>query len=197
MSSSNGPVGSEPMLRAGPVRATGETIDASRRGALRQLAAAGAVIGLAQLTGCGFRLRGDVKYTFATAMIKSPTAPQFGLELQRMLATGSETKITDNPAEATVIIDITSVNDDKGVLSLSSGGRAREYVLTKRVAFNVHDAAGNDWLPPSEITVRRTYTFNESEVLAREAQEQRLFKEMQTDAVQQVMRRLQSAKKSE
>jgi LPS-assembly lipoprotein len=43
--------------------------------------------------------------------------------------------------------------------------------------------------------VRRAYTFNESEVLAREAQEARLLKEMQTDIVQQIVRRLQAAKK--
>ena len=170
---------------------------ASRRGALRWITVGGALAALAPLAGCGFHLRGDVKYGFASATIKSPTAPQFGLELQRMLATGSGTKITENAAEATVVIDITSVNDDKGVLSLSSGGRAREYVLTKRVVFSVRDPAGNDWLPMSEITVRRNYTFNESEVLAREAQEQRLLKEMQTDAVQQLMRRLQAAKKPE
>jgi LPS-assembly lipoprotein len=43
--------------------------------------------------------------------------------------------------------------------------------------------------------VRRSYTFNENEVLARGTQEQRLLKEMQTDVVQQLIRRLQAAKK--
>ena len=83
----------------------------------------------------------------------------------------------------------------KTAAPLSSGGRVREYLLTKRISFNVHDAAGGEWLPASEISIRRSYTFNESEVLAREAQEQRLLKEMQTDAVQQIVRRLQAAKK--
>ena len=71
----------------------------------------------------------------------------------------------------------------------------REYLLIKRVPFRLHDTDGNEWLPPGEIVVRRTYTFNESEVLARDAQEQRLLTEMQTDAVQQLVRRLQAAKK--
>ena len=44
-------------------------------------------------------------------------------------------------------------------------------------------------------SIRRTYTFNESEVLAREHEEARLLREMQTDAVQQIVRRLQAAKK--
>ena len=42
---------------------------------------------------------------------------------------------------------------------------------------------------------RRSYTFNESQVLARDLQEQRLLREMQTDAIQQIVRRLQTAKK--
>jgi LPS-assembly lipoprotein len=119
---------------------------------------------------------------------------QFGLELRRVLDTGDATKVADTAQQAQVVIDVTSVVDDKSVLSLSSGGRVREYLLTKRVVFAVRDAAGRDWLLPNEITIRRNYTFNESEVLAREAQEQRLLREMQTDAVQQVLRRLQAAK---
>jgi len=86
------------------------------------------------------------------------------------------------------------VVDDKQVLSLSGGGRAREYALTKRVTFALHDAQGRDWLPSGEIVIRRAFTFNESEVLAREAEEAKLLKEMQSDAVQQILRRLQSAK---
>jgi len=64
-----------------------------------------------------------------------------------------------------------------------------------RVSFRLHDADGLDWLPAGEITLRRSYTFNETEVLARDAEEQRLLREMQRDAVAQLVRRLQAAKK--
>ena len=138
---------------------------------------------------------GDVSYSFASLHVNGAAAPQFALELQRVLESSGAARIVAAPAEAQALLAITSVVDDKGVLSLSSGGRVREYLLTKRVAFNVRDAEGRDWLPASEFTVRRAYTFNETEVLAREAQEQRLLKEMQTDAVQQIVRRLQAAKK--
>ena len=91
--------------------------------------------------------------------------------MKRTLENGGATQIVETSAAAQVILDVTSVVDDKGVLSLSSGGRVREYLLTKRVSFNVHDAAGRDWLPASEFSIRRSYTFNESEVLARNEQE--------------------------
>jgi len=115
-------------------------------------------------------------------------------ELARSLAS-SNTKVLDTATNAEVVLDVPVVVDDKDVLSLSSGGAVREYQLVKRVAFRLHDKEGLDWMPAGEIVVRRSYTFNETQVLARDLQEQRLLREMQTDAVQQIMRRLQTAKK--
>ena len=56
-------------------------------------------------------------------------------------------------------------------------------------------AGGEIWLPLDQIVVLRTYTYDDTERLAREIQEQRLLVEMQTDAVAQLMRRLQAATK--
>ena len=146
------------------------------------------------LTACGFHLRGDVTYAFSTLYINAPPNTPFATDLKRALSGGSTT-LTDNAAAAQAILDLSNITDDKQVLSLSGGGRAREYLLTKRLTFALHDAVGKDWLPAGEVVVRRSYTFNESEVLAREAEEAKLLKEMQSDAVQQVVRRLQAAKK--
>lgn len=145
------------------------------------------------LQGCGFHLRGDVAYPFSSLYINSPTGTPLATELRRTLE-GSGPTLVGTAAEGQVVLDISTVADDKQVLSLSGGGRAREYQLTKRVSFALHDAKGKDWMPAAEIVVRRTFTFNESEVLAREHEEIRLLKEMQTDAVRQIVRRLQAAK---
>jgi len=158
------------------------------RAALVAIAAAIAV------AGCGFHLRGNVDYAFATLYVNSPQVLPITGELKRALE-GGGTTLVETAAAAQAILDVSGVADDKQVLSLSGGGRAREYLLTKRVTFALHDAAGKDWLPAAEIVIRRSFTFSESEVLAREAQEAKLYKEMQTDAVQQVVRRLQFAKK--
>jgi LPS-assembly lipoprotein len=155
-----------------------------------------ATIAMALLVaGCGFHLRGDVEYPFQAIFINSAQPQPIVTELKRNLAGSSSTKLVDAPKDATVTLDITGVNDDKSVLTLSTGGRVSEYALTKRVTFSLRDKEGHDWLPPGEIVVRRSYTFNESEVLARESEETRMLKEMQTDAVQQIMRRLQAARK--
>jgi LPS-assembly lipoprotein len=147
------------------------------------------------LTSCGFHLRGDATYTFHTIFVNGTGEPTLAAELRRALTATGSAQVAADAKDAQVILDIPVVADDKEVLTLSGAGSVREYLLIKRVQFRLHDSDGNEWLPPGEISLRRTYSFSESEVLARDTQEQRLLKEMQTDAVQQIVRRLQAAKK--
>lgn len=146
------------------------------------------------LAACGFTLRGQATYAFRSVYVNAPTYPVLAAELRRSLAGSGTATVAETPAAAQVIVDITSIADDKQVLSLSPGGRAQEYALAKAVAFRVRDPDGREWLKPDEIVVRRTYTYDDTERLAREIQEQRLLRDMQTDAVQQIVRRLQAAR---
>ena len=147
------------------------------------------------LAACGFHLRGEAAFTFETVFVNGGGAPAIAAELRRALTGTGNARLVDDPKNAQVIVDFPFVSDDKEVLSISGSGAVREYLLTKRVQFRVHDASGNDWLPQGEIALRRSYTYSESEVLARNTQEARLLKEMEQDAVQQLVRRLQAAKK--
>jgi LPS-assembly lipoprotein len=150
---------------------------------------------VASLASCGFQLRGTANYSFDSIYVGAPPALPFTVELKRALAGGGSARVVDAPQNAQVVLDVSNLADDKSVLSLSPGGRAREFVLTKRVAFSLRGAGGEVWLPHDEIAVLRTYTFDDTERLAREIQEQRLLVEMQTDAVAQLVRRLQAARK--
>ena len=163
------------------------------RSAFGRLLAALALSGA--LASCGFHLRGEAHYAFDTLYLNSPASQPLTLNLRRSLEAAGSAKLVDAPDKAQAILDVTSVENNKQILSLSSGGKVAEYLLTERVLFRVRDAAGNDWLPTSELLVRRTYTYNDTEALAKEAQEQRLWREMQDDAVAQLVRRLQAAKK--
>jgi LPS-assembly lipoprotein len=147
--------------------------------------------------GCGFHLRGEANYAFETLYLNSPSTSAITTDLRRALDSSGSAKLATAADKAQVVLDVNAVEDEKHILSLSSGGKVFEFLLTKRVVFRVHDAEGNDWLPTSEIIVRRTYTYSDTETLAKEYEEQRLWRDMQTDAVQQVVRRLQTAKKPE
>jgi LPS-assembly lipoprotein len=147
------------------------------------------------LASCGFHLRGQATYAFSSLYVNTTGAPAFDAELKRALDGAGSAKVAPTPTAAQVILDIPPIADEKDVLSLSGGGSAREYQLVMRVNFRLHDADGGEWLPPGEIIIRRAYTFNETEVLARDIEEQRLLREMQSDAIAQLIRRLQAARK--
>jgi LPS-assembly lipoprotein len=164
----------------------------------RQSPFARLIVALVLLGGpvaCGFHLRGEAHYAFDTLFLNAPAAQPFTTDLKRSLEGIGTAQLVASPEKAQVILDITAVENNKQILSLSGGGKVSEFLLIKRVLFRVRDSAGNDWLPASELLVRRTYTYSDTEALAKEAQEQRLWREMQDDAVQQLVRRLQAAKK--
>ena len=82
----------------------------------------------------------------------------------------------------------------KSILSLNSLGRVREYLLTYTLTFTVRDSKGVELLPATEITLRRNMAFDETQVLAKESEEALLYRDMQADLVQQIMRRLAALK---
>ena len=149
----------------------------------------------AALAGCGFQLRGQATYSFDSIHVNAPGFPVFATELRRGLAGAGSARLAEKVDDAQVIVDVVSIVDDKQVLSLSPGGRVQEYVLSKVVVFKVRDRDGREWLKRDEIVVRRAYSYDDTERLAREIQEQRLQNDMQVDAVQQIVRRLQVARR--
>jgi LPS-assembly lipoprotein len=147
------------------------------------------------LTACGFHLRGAATYSFDSMYLNSAAPPTFNSELRRALSSAGSATLAESATAAQVVLEIPAVTDDKEVLSLSSAGAVREYQLVKRVSFRLHGQDGADWMPAGEIAVRRSYTFQETQALARDLEEQRLQRDMQTDLIQQIVRRLQAARK--
>ena len=143
---------------------------------------------------CGFHLRGEATYAFTSIYVNAPASPPFASEMRRALAGAAGVTVSEDPYAVQVILDVTTIADDKSVLSLSSGGRVQEFALAKRVVFQVFEKDGRVWLPTREIVVRRTYLYDDTQRLAREIQEGRLLREMQSDLVAQIVRQLQSAK---
>jgi LPS-assembly lipoprotein len=117
------------------------------------------------------------------------------LDLKRNIQTGTRAKVVDDPKTAQAILQFTEETRNKEILSLTGTGRVREFQLRYRVGFRVHDGKGGEYVPQSTIQLTRDVTFNDSEILAKESEEQLLFRDMQTDMVQQIMRRLAAAQK--
>ena len=117
------------------------------------------------------------------------------LDLTRNLRAGSNVKVVDDPKKAEAILEFSGETRAKEILSLTGAGRVREFRLRYRVGFRVHDGKGGDYVPLTSIAVTRDITFSDTDVLAKEAEEQLLFRDMQSDMVQQILRRLSAATK--
>lgn len=76
------------------------------------------------------------------------------------------------------------------MVGFSSTGRPREYQLRLRFTFRVVDRDGQPLLAPTEIVLRRDITSSDIEVVAKQQEEELLYREMQSDLVQQLLRRL-------
>ena len=145
------------------------------------------------LTGCGFHLRGSdgaLKMPFASLYLAMDARSPLGVELARNIRATGGAKLVNSAKEAEASLEVLAETKDKTVLSLNTAGRVREYALTHSLKFRVVDKQGRELLMPTEINLRRSISFNESQVLAKEAEEALLFRDMQTDLVQQILRRL-------
>lgn len=147
----------------------------------------------AALSGCGFALRKAPNFAFTTLYSGLAETSPLGVELRRSLvSTGKVKVITDGRQinEAQVILDVLSDQREKVVLSLNASGQVREFQLRMRFRFRLRTLAGKELIPDTEILQQRDISFNESAVLAKEAEEGLLYRDMQSDIVQQIMRRL-------
>lgn len=156
-----------------------------------------ALSGAALLSACGFRLRGaDGKsgLPFRTVYIGVPERSPLGVELKRYIRASEDTTIVAEPKEAEAVIEILSETRDRATLSLNTQGRVREYSLYYRLLFQVKNAAGGVLLAPTELVLKRDISFNESQVIAKEKEEDMLYRDMQSDAVQQILRRMSALK---
>ena len=145
------------------------------------------------LTGCGFHLRGAAQLPFSTLYVQIANTSPLAHEIRRNLRT-TNTRLVDSPANAQATLVILSEIREKQILSLGGQGRVREYQLRYRVGFQVTDGKATTFIAPSEIVLKRDIPFNDSDVLASQHEEALMYRDMQSDAVSQLVRRLQAAK---
>jgi LPS-assembly lipoprotein len=146
------------------------------------------------LSACGFKLRGAHQLPFASIYLGYGPNSQLGSELARNIRAGTVTTVVDNAKDAQAVFEVLGESRDREVLSVNAQGRAREFTLRQRLTFRVHDGNGADYLGATQVMVRRDLAFDEAQVLAFESESVLVYREMQADLVQQVLRRLAAAK---
>ncbi|MRD49250.1 hypothetical protein GHT07_18400 [Caenimonas koreensis DSM 17982] len=158
------------------------------------LAGLGGLVGLA---GCGFQLRQAPNFTFNTILIGTAPRSTLGTELIRTIAaSGAVTVLPEGspPDKAQVILDALVDQREKVVVGLNASGQVREFQLRVRFKFKLRTPQGKELIPETELLQQRDISFNESAVLSKEAEEGLLYRDMQSDIVQQLLRRLAAVK---
>ena len=144
------------------------------------------------LSGCGFQLRGQASLPFDTLYV--PGSSPLVVELKRSLVAGTHSRLTNSERDAQAILSFSHEVREKVVLSYTTAGLVREFQLRYRVGFRLYDQTGRNYMPPNDIQLTRDVSFNEGQVLAKESEEALLYADMQSDMVQQIIRRLVAAR---
>jgi LPS-assembly lipoprotein len=151
--------------------------------------------GLALLTasGCGFQLRGAHAIPYRSIHVDAPKDSPAGKQLASALKNqGIAVAETANGADA--ILKLSRETQTRSILALSGGGRVREYRLNYSLGYSLTGKDGKEIYPDSTIQATRDFTYDDNQYLAKTAEENFLWRDLQDDAVQQILRRLASAR---
>jgi len=147
------------------------------------------------LVACGFQLRGTASLPFEKMYISAPEGHPIGAELKRAIQSGNNTLVLNKSQDAEAILQIISAVNSKNILSVAGGGRVREFQLHYRTSFRLIDAKGRELIPTTKIAVSRIIPFSDSLVLAKQSEERILVREMRSDTIQQIIRRMEKVQR--
>ena len=154
-------------------------------------------VALLGVSACGFQLRKAPDYPFRTLYSGLPEASVFGQELKRNISGSGRVEVITDPKQverADVIFDLLLELPEKVILSRTSAGAVREFQLRFRIRFKLRSRDGTELIPDTELVQERDISFNENAALSKETEEGLLYRDMRSDLVQQVLRRLAVAR---
>ena len=157
--------------------------------------------GLTLLGGCGFKLRQPPKLAFESIRSPGNFATPVARELLRALEQAGVRVLPPEPPRqpglpppetepVDVVLDVLTDQRERAVVGITATGQVRELQLRTRFRFRLRSGQGADLIDDSELLQTRDISFTETAVLGKEAEEALMYKDMQTDIVQQVLRRL-------
>ena len=159
----------------------------------RRVRALPALAWLLAAGGCGFHLQGAG--TLPPAMVRTYVETDrphtVFLESLTDVLRQRGAEVLEAPAEGAAVLDISSDETGQRVLSVSARNIPREYEVYYAVTFSLRVGAEN-LISDESFVVTRAYTYDETEVLAKAAEEQILREALAADLARRVMQRIQS-----
>lgn len=151
------------------------------------LASATALLG----SGCGFALRRPPELSFHTLQLSgfAPRSP-LAAALTARIHSSASTRVVASAAEADVVLHALTDTRQRVVLASTSAGQVRELQLKLHLRYRLKRASGALLIPDAELLLTRDMSYSEGTALAKEDEAEQLFRAMQDDVVDQLMRRL-------
>lgn len=146
------------------------------------------------VAGCGFQLRGSYSLPYESLYVSGSEYSLVIANLKRAIRAAGSTRLADSASDAQATFLPTAEAKEPVILSLSGSGRVREKRLRYRYGYRIVDPKGRDLVLPGMIELTRDLSYADSDVLAKTQEEDLLWRDMENDLVQQLMRRLAAAK---
>lgn len=154
-----------------------------------------AILFAALLSGCGFHLRTHQPMVFETIAVTPSNTGAVSIAMARLLGDAVRPLVPGQDAQGPqVVLEILQETRERTVVGVNASGQIRELLLVLRVKFRLRTAAGAELIPPTDLVQQRDFSYNETAALSKEAEEGLLYRDMQADIVQQLMRRLAAVK---
>jgi LPS-assembly lipoprotein len=147
----------------------------------------------AAVAGCGFQLRRTPEMAFSRlALVGFAVRSPMERDLRQVL--GRQLEIVPSPAQAQVVLRALADERQRVVVASTAASQVREIQLRVRLVFRLESGAGRELAPAAELMQMRDLSTNETLALAKEQEEAQILRDMQSDLVQQVLRRLAAIK---
>lgn len=146
------------------------------------------------LSGCGFQLRGAPHLAYQKVYLSGNLDRDLDREIRTALTRDAGVTLVSRPDQADVVVYVSPLVKDKQILTLNAQGTVSQFTLMSRLKFRAADSSGEELLPPTDITISRLFNYNDVQILAKQYEEQLLYKDMRHDLVQQMLRRLSALK---
>jgi LPS-assembly lipoprotein len=148
------------------------------------------------LAACGFALRGEAtlpaglaRATLEPSDAFSPMVRDLEAALRRA---GFERLPTGTAGAARIRIPVEDLRTE--VLTVGGTARVAEYVVRYRVEVEALAADGTVLLPRATIELEREFSFDETQALGAQAEQDLIRRELQREMVLQVLRRIEAGR---
>lgn len=147
------------------------------------------------LAACGFQLRGEANLPAALRRVHVQIADQFSplkRDLEAALARAGA-QVADKSGDGVAEITLTQVSLAPVVRSVGATAFVNEFSMIYHVELAIADGDGKNLLPLQVIEHSREFTFDQSQAIGTNVEQDEIKKEMERDMVQTVMRKVEAA----